>query len=152
MKEMDFNEMGPISITAFLKEMRDFCESIGIQEVVALTMLSYFIKKQATLSLEARLLAKKIRATGPHIERLSSYVEVVNFSWRTMLSMTSLPEKSRRKFLQASGVSASLNAKKLHSKALRYGLVYEENLVKLLLFEGSDELMSDSMRVYLGKQ
>lgn len=57
LRKTDFDEMDPTSISVFLKEFRDACDSIGIQEGIAKRFVSYFMKKPVSSSLEARLSA-----------------------------------------------------------------------------------------------
>lgn len=52
---------------------------------------------------------------------------------------------------QAPEVSAAFYAKRLYTKALRCGIVYEEKRVKLLFVKGLDESACDNLRVYLGQ-
>lgn len=75
----NFVEMDLISALAFLKEARAFCDDISIYKGASLRTVLYFMKKSASSSLEGRLSPKKIRATRLHEERLSSYVEGVNY-------------------------------------------------------------------------
>lgn len=51
--------------------------------------------------------------------------------------------------MHASKVSAMLYAKMLYNKALRYGIVIEEERVESLFAEGLDKSMSENMRVHL---
>lgn len=69
LKKTDLDEMGSISIFAFLREFRDECESIGIYKDTAMWLVSCFLTKPASTSLEARLWPSEIRATGLHDKR-----------------------------------------------------------------------------------
>lgn len=51
----------------------------------------------------------------------------------------------------APGLSAALYEIKLCTKALRCGIVYEKNRVKLFFVEDLDELICVNMRVYSGQ-
>lgn len=93
-------------------------------------IFSYFMKKPASLSLVGRLSPKKIPTTGLHGERLSSYVEIVNYLLCTYATDDIMAWAiMKMKFsMQAPEVSVKLYAKRLYPKALRYGIVYEENV------------------------
>lgn len=52
---------------------------------------------------------------------------------------------------QVPGISSAVYAKRLHTKALRSGIVYEEKHVKSLLIEGIDDSICYNMRVRLGR-
>lgn len=59
LKKTDFDEMDSISILAFLKEFCDACDSIGINERVSMRLVSRYMKRPASSSLEAHLSQKK---------------------------------------------------------------------------------------------
>lgn len=56
LKETNFDEMDPSSILVFLKKFCDACGSVSMHEGAATGLVSYFMKKPASPSLEARLL------------------------------------------------------------------------------------------------
>lgn len=64
LKVTDFDEIDPISILAFLKEVCDACDSIGIHKWVSAWLFSYIIKKPASSPHGARLSPKKRHAKG----------------------------------------------------------------------------------------
>lgn len=86
------------------------------------------MKKPALPLLEARSLAKKIRANGLHCERLSSYIKVVNYSLTKYATDEIILHtfKELEPNRQGSGMSAALYAKRSYKKALHCGTVYEE--------------------------
>lgn len=109
------------------------------------------MKKPASSSLEAHLPSKRRHATGHHHEWLSSYGEVVHYLLATYApdDIIARVVKESESYKQGSGVSMALQAYRLYTKALRCGLVYRERRVKLLLVKCLDELVYDSMHVYL---
>lgn len=76
--QLDIEEMESISILTFLKSFSDACGMFGICKVVATWLVSYFMKKPASFSMEARRLPGNIRATAQHDARFSSYIKVLN--------------------------------------------------------------------------
>lgn len=73
----------------------------------------------------------KICATELHDERLSSYIKIVNFLLSTFVTDDIIAReiKKSESYKQNPGVSASLYAKRLYTKALGCGIVYEEKCV-----------------------
>lgn len=112
------------------------------------------MKKPASSSLDARLAPRKRHSTEVHDERVSSFVEVVNFllvAYETKNKIDSAI-KELEFVKEFSKVYSALYAKRLFTKVLGFGIVYEENCVKVLFIKGRDEAVCDNMRVYSGQQ
>lgn len=150
LKETEFDESDPISVLAFLKEFRDACDSIGVHEGVAMWLFPHFMKKPASSSLSARLSSRKSKSSGLHDERLSSYVEVVNFMLATYATddVIARAVKTLENYKQLPGMAPTDFAKRLYTKALRCGMVYEEKRVKSLFVEGLEDAVCDNVRLY----
>lgn len=145
--------MSPISILVFLKEFRNAYESVVIHEGVARWLVSYFMKMSALSSLETRLSPRKIRASGLHDEKLSTYVEVVTHFLGTYATNNIIAQtmKELEFYKQTPGVSAALYAMNLYTNALRCRIVCVKKRVTSLFAEGLNELKCNNIRNYLRK-
>lgn len=117
-------------------------------------MISYFKRKPVTSSLEARLSTSKIHAMKLHDEWLSRYVEVVSSSLTThaieniIIHAVNGPDP----FKHALGLSVTLYAKRVYTKALLCVVNYDKKRVYLLVVEILDESFCDNTRAYLEQQ
>lgn len=148
----NLDEMNPISILAFLKKFRDACDCVDIHEGVDTWLVSSFMNSPTSLSLEAQLSLRKIRATVLHDESISTYAEVVNYLLRTYATNGIIIQaiKESKSYKRALGVSAALSAKRLYAKTLWCKTGNKKKQFKFLFVEELDESISDKMRDYLG--
>lgn len=120
--------MDPLSILAVLEELRNGCDTIGIHKGVALLLVSYFLKKPAFLSLDARLLPLKILATELHNRRLFLDVKVVNYVLTIYITDDIIAWASKKlvTYLQSPGIFSTLYDEKQYAKAIRFDIVNEK--------------------------
>lgn len=118
-------------ILAFLKKFRAACDSIGVPVGAALRLFPHFMKNPASLSLSARLLSRKLNSSGLYQEGLFSYVEFAKFLLKTYGTDDIIAHvvKYLERYKQVPGMARTELAKKLYTRALRCGLVYEEDKV-----------------------
>lgn len=74
-RNSDFDDLDPIPLSAFFKELRDAYDSIGIYERVAAWLFFWFKRKTALSSSKVRLSIKKIYLRELHYEKFSQKLE-----------------------------------------------------------------------------
>lgn len=108
------------------------------------------MKKPASSSLFAGLYCRKSNASVLHDGRLSCDAEVVNLILVTYATYDAIAiaVKYLEFYKQASSMTPTEFAKKMYTKALRCGPVYEEMRLKLLFVHGLGDAVYDSVRLY----
>lgn len=131
----------------FLKKFKDACKSSKVHGEVGMWLLSQFVKKPASSSHSDRLFFRKSNLACLRDEKQSSYVKIVNVFLLTYAidDITTRAMKYLECYKPAAGMPPTEFVKKLYTRALRHGLVYEENRVKSLFVEALEDAVCDNV-------
>lgn len=110
----------------------------------------HFMKKPKSSSLSARLSSKKSKSYGLQDERVSSYVEDFNILLATYATNDAIARVVKRSetYKQLPGTAPTDVAKKLYTKALRSGMVYEEKSVTCLFVKRLKNALCENVQSY----
>lgn len=110
----------------------------------------HFMRNPALSSLSAPLSSRKSNSSGLRDMWLSSYAAVIKFllTMYAIYDVTARVVKFLKTFKQGLGVSPTELAKRVYTKALRCGMLYEGKRVNSLFVERLQDAVCNDFRLY----